>query len=59
LTTLFFVDGNERTALAAPRWSEDDLSALALGVAEGEITKPEVAVFLQRHGEACDQSPAV
>ncbi len=55
-----FVDGNKRTALAAAlvflimndveiRSSEDDLTDLVLGVAEGRITKSEVAVFLQKH----------
>jgi hypothetical protein len=28
---------------------EDDLTDLVLGVAEGRITKSEVAVFLQKH----------
>src|SRR3990172_9749598 len=55
-----FVDGNKRTALAAAlvflimndveiRSSEDDLTDLVLGVADGRITKSEVAVFLQKH----------
>lgn len=55
-----FVDGNKRTALAASlifllmndeeiHSSEDDLTDLVLGVAEGRITKSEVAVFLQKH----------
>jgi death-on-curing protein len=55
-----FVDGNKRTALAASlvfllmnevpiQSSEDDLTDLVLGVAEGRITKSEVAVFLQQH----------
>lgn len=29
--------------------SEDDLTDLVPGVAEGRITKSEVAVFLQKH----------
>jgi len=56
-----FVDGNKRTALVATlaflglngRWLEapdDDLFELVLGVAEGRITKAEVAVFVRRHG---------
>ena len=55
-----FVDGNKRTALAASfvfllmngmevHSSEDELTDLVLGVAEGRITKSEVAVFLQKH----------
>ena len=55
-----FVAGNKRTALAASLTfllmndaeidsSEDDLTDLVLGVAEGRITKSEVAVFLQKH----------
>jgi death-on-curing protein len=55
-----FVDGNKRTALAAALVflllneveidsSEDDLTELVLGVAEGKITKSEVAVFLKKH----------
>ena len=55
-----FVDGNKRTALAASLVfllmndveidsSEDDLTELVLGAAEGKITKSEVAVFLQKH----------
>ena len=55
-----FVDGNKRTALASALVfllmnevemdsSEDDLTDLVLGVAEGKITKSEVAVFLQKH----------
>jgi death-on-curing protein len=54
------VDGNKRTALAASLVfllmnvveidsSEDDLTELVLGVAEGKIIKSEVAVFLQKH----------
>jgi hypothetical protein len=56
------IDGKDRTALAASlvflllneveiHSSEDDLTELVLGVAEGKITKSEVAVFLQRHAE--------
>jgi len=33
--------------LAAP---DDDLIELVLGVAEGRVTKAEVAVFVRRHG---------
>ncbi len=55
-----FVDGNKRTALAASlvflamnevevRSNEDELTELVLGVADGRITKAEVAVFLQKH----------
>jgi death-on-curing protein len=55
-----FVDGNKRTALAVALVflllndveilsSDDDLTELVLGVAEGKIAKSEVAVFLQRH----------
>ncbi len=55
-----FIDGDKRTALAASLTfllmndaeidsSEDDLTELVLGVAEGRITKSEVAVFLQKH----------
>lgn len=55
-----FVDGNKRTALAAALvflWmndveveaAEDDLTDLVLGVAEGRISKAEVAVFLRTH----------
>ncbi len=53
-----FVDGNKRTALAAALaflWmndleieaSEDELTDLVLGVAEGRTNKAEVAVFLK------------
>ncbi len=55
-----FIDGNKRTALAcalaflrlndvAAHASEDAVVDLVLGVAEGKITKAEVAVFLQKH----------
>jgi death-on-curing protein len=55
-----FLDGNKRTGLAAAlvflsihdveiEASEDDLTELVLGVAEGRVSKAEVAVFLQRH----------
>jgi len=55
-----FIDGNKRTALAGSLTfllmndaeidsSDDDLTDLVLGVAEGRITKSEVAVFLQKH----------
>ena len=53
-----FVDGNERVGLAAAiaflglndLWieaEEDDLVALVVGVAEGQVGKAEVAVFLK------------
>jgi len=56
-----FVDGNKRTALVAMlaflglngrrlEAPDDDLIELVLGVAEGRITKAEIAVFVQRHG---------
>jgi death-on-curing protein len=55
-----FVDGNKRTALAASlaflrlngiriHADENDVYDLVIGVAEGRITKAEVAVFFQRH----------
>jgi death-on-curing protein len=55
-----FIDGNKKTALAAAlvfllmneveiQSGEDDLTDLVVGVAEGRITKSEVAVFLQKH----------
>ena len=55
-----FVDGNKRTALACAlaflrlnglRFTSDksDLYNLVIGVAEGRVTKAEVAVFFQRH----------
>lgn len=55
-----FVDGNKRTALAAAlvfltlngsdiQAEDDELTELVLGVAEGRVSKAEVAVFLQRH----------
>ena len=57
-----FAGGNSRTALAAALVfllmneveidsSEDDLTDLALGVAEGKIAKSEVAVFLQERAD--------
>lgn len=57
-----FVDGNKRTALAAALtflWMNDvaveaeegALTDLVLGVARGETTKAEVAVFLQEHSQ--------
>jgi len=56
-----FVDGNKRTALVAMleflglngrrlEAPDDDLIELVLGVAEGRVTKAEIAVFVQRHG---------
>ena len=55
-----FVDGNKRIALAASLaflWingqrveaQEDDLVDLVLGVADGSVSKAEIAVFLSRH----------
>ncbi len=55
-----FVDGNKRTAVAAAltflemngveiNAGEDDFYALVMGVAEGRVSKAEVAVFFQRH----------
>ena len=57
-----FLDGNKRTALAAALiflWmngveieaEEDELTELVLGVAEGGVTKAEVAVFFQGHAQ--------
>ena len=54
-----FLDGNKRTALASALiflWmndveidaSEDDLTELVIGVAEGRVSKAQVAVFLER-----------
>lgn len=56
-----FLDGNKRTALAAAlaflwindlevRTAEDELTELVLGVAQGQISKAEAAVFFQQHG---------
>lgn len=55
-----FLDGNKRTGLAAAlvflsmnnveiEAGEDELTDLVLGVAEGRVSKAEVAVFLQTH----------
>ncbi len=55
-----FVDGNKRTGLMAMlvflglnelrlEVPDGDLTQLVLGVAEGRITKAEVAVFVRRH----------
>lgn len=55
-----FVDGNKRTGLVAMlaflglngRWLEapdNALTDLVFGVAEGRVTKAEVAVFVRRH----------
>jgi death-on-curing protein len=55
-----FVDGNKRTGLVAMlaflglngrrlEASDDDLANVVIGVAEGRVTKSEVAVFLRRH----------
>ena len=56
-----FVDGNKRTGLVAMlaflglngrrlEASDDELTDLVLRVADGRVTKAEVAVFVQRHG---------
>ena len=58
-----FLDGNRRVALAAALvflWLNDveveaddaELLDLVLGVAEGRVSKSEVAVFLQNHARA-------
>ncbi len=55
-----FLDGNKRTALAAALtflWmndielnsSEDELTELVLGVATGQTSKAEIAVFFKSH----------
>lgn len=55
-----FVDGNKRTGLVAMlaflglngrrlEAPDDDLTDLVLGVAEGRLTKADVAVFVRRH----------
>ena len=55
-----FDDGNKRTGLVAMlaflglnsrrlEAPDDDLTDLVLGVAEGRVTKAEVAVFVRRH----------
>jgi len=55
-----FLDGNKRVALASALlflWmndleveaGEDELTELVLGVAEGRVSKAEVAVFFQNH----------
>ena len=55
-----FLDGNKRVALAAALiflWMNDieieaddtELTELVVGVAEGRVSKPEVAVLLQKH----------
>ena len=55
-----FVDGNKRTGLVAMlaflglngrhlEAPDDDLTDLVFGVAEGRVTKAEVAVFVRRH----------
>ncbi len=55
-----FIDGNKRTALSAALaflWlndyeleaGEDELSELVLGVAEGRVSKAQVAVFFEEH----------
>lgn len=57
-----FLDGNKRTALAASLaffWlndrevivDADELTEMVLGVARGEVTKAEVAVFLRAHSQ--------
>lgn len=58
-----FVDGNKRAGLAAAIAflgingvrvvaTNDELAAMTLAVATGEITKAGVAVFLREHSEA-------
>jgi death-on-curing protein len=55
-----FIDGNKRTALACAltflrdngvrvKSSQDELTELVLGVADGRVSKASVAVFLQEH----------
>ena len=55
-----FVDGNKRTALAAALaflWlngheleaRDDELTEMVMGVAAGELGKPEAAVFIRAH----------
>jgi death-on-curing protein len=55
-----FIDGNKRTAAAAAltfldynrveiEATEDELYDLVIGVAEGRVTKDDVAVFFERH----------
>ncbi len=55
-----FLDGNKRVGLAAALvflWlndfeveaDDDELTDLVMGVAEGRVTKAEVAVFLKQH----------
>ena len=55
-----FVDGNKRTGLVAMlaflglngrrlEAPDDILTTLVLGVAEGRVTKADVAVFVRRH----------
>jgi death-on-curing protein len=57
-----FIDGNKRTGLMAMlaflglnglglQADPDDLTDLVLGVAEGRVTKAEIAVFVQRHAQ--------
>jgi death-on-curing protein len=57
-----FLDGNKRTALACAlaflrlngtriEAPQDDLYDLVIGVAEGNVTKADVAVFFQRHAK--------
>ncbi|HVG25464.1 MAG TPA: type II toxin-antitoxin system death-on-curing family toxin [Thermoanaerobaculia bacterium] len=55
-----FIDGNKRTAAAAAltfldynrieiEATEDELYDLVIGVAEGRVTKDDVALFFERH----------
>jgi len=55
-----FLDGNKRAGLAVClvslalngrqiRAKDDELAELVLGVASGELGKPDVAVFLKKH----------
>ena len=58
-----FVDGNKRAALIATlaflrlnglalEAPDEELTALVLGVASGEVSKAEAAVFIERHARA-------
>lgn len=63
LTNHPFVDGNKRAALAAALaflWmndieidtNDDALTELVFGVAQGRISKAEIAVFFRRHARS-------
>lgn len=60
-----FVDGNKQTGTVAAmvflllngqslEVSPDDLAALVLDVAQGALTKAEIAIFFQSHTHAVD-----